>query len=60
MKILPTLFILSWSMLVFFAQAADMKNANEIITKANLATCVFVHAGLGLATSVHGDDFTTA
>jgi len=38
MKILPTLFILSWSMLVFFAQAADMKNANEIITKANLAS----------------------
>jgi outer membrane lipoprotein-sorting protein len=38
MKILLTLFILSWSMLVCFAQAGDMKDANEIITKANLAS----------------------
>jgi len=38
MKLLPTLFILSWSMLGFVAQAGDMKSANEIITKANLAS----------------------
>jgi len=38
MKYLSTLFIVSWSLLNFSALADELKNANEIITKANLVS----------------------
>jgi outer membrane lipoprotein-sorting protein len=38
MKYLSTLLIFTWSVIGFIAHAGDIKDANEIITKANLAS----------------------